>query len=200
MIKVSDRNEAWELTYRLMNHNLERDEEASKRAGYTIKRDIDNENNWVSDLNSRLELNFSNGSTLNIYVANISDVEDKEVLHYEKMVKDWADAHNMSTFTGEHTVDRNHIFDEEQSVRWNREQVVKHNEAVNEKRRSLREEKCRRIEQATVNVIKFLANDNSITYALAEKVFQYVNNNFDNDHKIQHIIDDCEDIINILKD
>lgn len=200
MIKVSNRNEAWELAYRLMNHNLERDEEASKRAGYTIKRDIDNENNWVSDLNSRLELNFSNGSTLNIYVANISDVEDKEVLHYEKMVKEWADAHNMSTFTGEHTVDRNHIFDEEQSVRWNREQVVKHNEAVNEKRRSLREEKCRCIEQATVNVIKFLANDNSVTYALAEKVFQYVNNNFDNEHKIQHIIDDCEDIINILKD
>jgi hypothetical protein len=71
MIEVSDREAAWELAERLFPTNFEEDPERSKRAGYGIYfSTAAGMNAWISDLNDRLELNYSDGTSENIWIRN----------------------------------------------------------------------------------------------------------------------------------
>lgn len=114
---------------------------------------------------------------------------------YDKVINDWVDAHNMPTFTGERTVKPDHIFDENQSVKWNREMAAKYNADIEFRRKDAREQKYKAIKEATENAVKFIAEDNNVSYEQAEKVFKYVESNFNDDNRLQHIIDHCEDIL-----
>lgn len=57
---VSSVKEAWELASRLFPTDYEKDEDRSSRAGYPIYYSTaEGTNAWISDLNNRLELNYS---------------------------------------------------------------------------------------------------------------------------------------------
>ena len=56
--------EAWEYVHMVMP-GLEKDEKLSERAGYPIYSSY---RGTLSDLNTRLEMNFNNGKTLTIWI------------------------------------------------------------------------------------------------------------------------------------
>ena len=118
--------------------------------------------------------------------------------NYDKVINDWVNAHNMTTFTGERTVEPDHVFDENQSVKWNREMAAKHNADVEFRRKDAKEQKYKAIKEATENAIKFIAEDNNVSYEQAEKVFKYVESNFNDCNRLQHIICHCEDILELF--
>lgn len=69
-LRVSSTKEAWELASRLFPTDYEKDEERSSRAGYPIYHSTaEGVNAWISDLNNRLELNYSNGESENIWIV-----------------------------------------------------------------------------------------------------------------------------------
>ena len=73
-MKVSSVKEAWELANKLFPTDYKKDEERSSRAGYPIYHSTaDGVNAWISDLGNRLELNYSNGESENIWIEEDED-------------------------------------------------------------------------------------------------------------------------------
>lgn len=69
MIRVSNKKEAWRLANVLFPTDYVKDEKRSENAGYGIYfSTANNTNAWISDLNDRLELNYPNGSSENIWI------------------------------------------------------------------------------------------------------------------------------------
>lgn len=76
-MKVNSREEAWTMVNRLFPTDYEKDEISSANAGYSIyKSTANNNNSWISDLGSRLELNVVNKSGT-IDTININIIEKK---------------------------------------------------------------------------------------------------------------------------
>ncbi len=71
-LSVNSLADAWELAYALVDADIDefhKDKELSDRAGYAIYINNDG-TKWISDMNTRLEVNFENGDTKNIWVDN----------------------------------------------------------------------------------------------------------------------------------
>ena len=71
---VSSVKAAWKLANKLFPTDYKKDEERSSRAGYPIYHSTaDGVNAWISDLGNRLELNYSNGESENIWIEEDED-------------------------------------------------------------------------------------------------------------------------------
>lgn len=60
--------QAWEAVAALFPTEYKKDEEASKRAGYPVYRSIENHYDYFCMLGDRIEVNFSNGKTVNVWI------------------------------------------------------------------------------------------------------------------------------------
>lgn len=88
-LRVSSTKEAWELASRLFPTDYEKDEDRSSRAGYPIYYSTaEGMNAWISDLNNRLELNYSNGESENIWIEQEQDDDDSSRLSYKIFITD----------------------------------------------------------------------------------------------------------------
>lgn len=68
-MKVSTVKEAWELARRLFPSDYELDSSSIERAGYKVyKSTAEGSNARICDLNDRLELNYDNGLSENIWI------------------------------------------------------------------------------------------------------------------------------------
>ena len=78
-MKVKSIQEAWDAVSKIFPYDYMKDESASQKAGYPIYYSTASEhpNNWISDLGTRLEVNFENGKSENIWI------ETEEYHHYE---------------------------------------------------------------------------------------------------------------------
>lgn len=86
-LRVSSTKEAWELASRLFPTDYEKDEDRSSRAGYPIYYSTaEGMNAWISDLNNRLELNYSNGESENIWI--VQDEGNYSKLSYKIFITD----------------------------------------------------------------------------------------------------------------
>lgn len=86
-MEVRTREEAWNEASRIIGTDYEEDKASSKRAGYPIWRSTaEGVNAWISDLNSRLEVNIQNEKTKEITSTNIYIV-NKEAELIEELKK-----------------------------------------------------------------------------------------------------------------
>lgn len=69
---VDTRNEAFEIVKWLFGA-ITKNEEKSKRAGYDIYDVEDDPKSWVSDLGTRLEINYDNGKTKIIHIRQTDE-------------------------------------------------------------------------------------------------------------------------------
>ena len=78
-MKVKSIQEAWDVVSKIFPYDYMKYESASQKAGYPIYYSTASEhpNNWISDLGTRLEVNFENGESENIWI------ETEEYHHYE---------------------------------------------------------------------------------------------------------------------
>ena len=80
MIKVRNREEAWQEANRLFPTDYEKDERASQNAGYPIYMSTaEGENSWISDLNCTLELNIHNKKTKGVDTIRINIIPEPEI-------------------------------------------------------------------------------------------------------------------------
>lgn len=78
-MKVKTIEEAWNEANKIFPTDYEKDEFSSSRAGYPIYRSTaeGHENDYICDLNDRLEVNISKGNqTVNIWVVTEEQGED----------------------------------------------------------------------------------------------------------------------------
>lgn len=77
MITVTRASEAWDLALQLTKWNIELNQEASERAGYSIHNDTNNPQNYICDLGTRLEINYADATkATNIWIEQ----KDEELL------------------------------------------------------------------------------------------------------------------------
>ncbi|CAK7008482.1 MAG: hypothetical protein ENTB_01363 [Enterocloster aldenensis] len=87
MITVKNIKEAWELAARLFPVDYVLDDARTERAGYPIwHTTAEGVNAWISDLTTRLELNYPNGSTENIWIEQKKDTVAVVGMYQEKTV------------------------------------------------------------------------------------------------------------------
>lgn len=80
MIKVRNREEAWQEANRRFPTDYEKDERASQNAGYPIYMSTaEGENSWISDLNVTLELNIYNKKTKGVDTIRINIEAEPEI-------------------------------------------------------------------------------------------------------------------------
>lgn len=77
---VKNKQEAWEEVNKLFPYDYEKNEMATKKAGYSIYTST-RPNNWISDLGNRLEVVFEDGRLVNIWI------NDEECHHFEVTIK-----------------------------------------------------------------------------------------------------------------
>lgn len=73
MIKCTNHDEALHIAFRLFPYSTTLDHERSKNAGYPIYYATEDENAYICDLNSRIELNYPDGRTEHIHVEDEDD-------------------------------------------------------------------------------------------------------------------------------
>lgn len=72
-MKAKNRTEAWRIADALFPGDYELDQTRSKNAGYNVYYSTrEGINAWISDLNTRLEINYHNGSSENIWIEEES--------------------------------------------------------------------------------------------------------------------------------
>lgn len=87
MLKVDNKEAAWNLANRLFPTDYELDEERSQRAGYKIYHTTNPDMNaWISDLGDRLELNYPNGSSENIWIEIKADIVAFVGMYFDDVV------------------------------------------------------------------------------------------------------------------
>lgn len=90
-MKVSSVKEAWELANRLFPTDYEKDEQSSSNAGYPIYQSTaKGVNAWISDLGNRLELNYPDKPSENIWIEQ--DENDVSKLSYKIFITDSGEA------------------------------------------------------------------------------------------------------------
>lgn len=70
MITAKNSFEAWEMVDEIFPADYEKDEVSSNTAGYAVYRSRINYYDYICDLGDRLEVNLSNGKTVNIWIKN----------------------------------------------------------------------------------------------------------------------------------
>lgn len=74
MITVTRASEAWDLALQLTKWNIKLNQEASERAGYSIHNDVNNPQNYICDLGTRLEINYADTTKVtNIWIAPVKE-------------------------------------------------------------------------------------------------------------------------------
>lgn len=78
MINCTNHDQALEVAFRLFPYSSTTlDLERSENAGYPIYYAIEDENAYICDLNSRIELNYPDGRTEHIHVEDESDFDSE---------------------------------------------------------------------------------------------------------------------------
>ncbi len=76
---VKTEYQAWEAVTALFPDEYKKDEESSAKAGYSVYRSTVNYYNYFCMLGDRIEVNFSNGKTVNVWIKPDPKPEKREV-------------------------------------------------------------------------------------------------------------------------
>ena len=123
---------------------------------------------------------------------------------YSEVITNYEKATDMPTRPKERTYSANHIFDEEQSVKWNREEVIRRNEQIKNDRESLQTARFKAIMDAEEDIVSYLADSYSlISREKVRKLFDKIHSKFYRDYfncTIEYVIDMCEEYLEIFSE
>lgn len=123
---------------------------------------------------------------------------------YSEVIGKFEKAYNLPARPTQHHYHENYIFDEEQSVKWNREEVIRRNEELHKEKETLQTERYKAIRDAELDIIKYLCElyptiDEKIVKKLYNKIYdESFRDRFD--YNIQYVIDECEEFLSIFSE
>lgn len=85
-LTVTNHKDAMEMAKACMG-DIYRDANDSERAGYDIWRTYQH-GHWLSDLGDRLEMNFDDGETVNIWIDELRDIAEYQVEDALEVISD----------------------------------------------------------------------------------------------------------------
>lgn len=125
--------------------------------------------------------------------------DNEQYYSYEEVVKKYNEALALPDKRRVTQYSPSHIFDEEQSVRWNREQVQIRNAELMAEADRISEIKRNAIKEANQDVINYLHKETNTPVHILRKVFDYVRYDLLDDYNIQSHIEVTEEICSIFR-
>lgn len=123
---------------------------------------------------------------------------------YNEVINNYEKAADMPTRPKERTYSADHIFDEEQSVKWNREEVIRRNEEINKERDTLQRARYKAIMDAEEDIVNYLADSYPlISKEKVRKLFDKIHAKFYRDYfncTIEYVIDMCEEYLDLFSE
>ena len=123
---------------------------------------------------------------------------------YEEIIEKFESAFNMPTTPKERTYSINHIFDEDKTVKWNKEEVIRRNIEIRDERNTLQTNRYKAINDAEIEIIKYLCESYpTISENVVKKIYNKIYNDSFRDRfncNIQYVIDECEEFLNIFSE
>ena len=123
---------------------------------------------------------------------------------YSEVINNYEKATDMPTRTKERTYSADHIFDEEQSVKWNREEVIRRNEQIKNDRELLMTARFKAIMDAEEDIVNYLADSYPlISREKVRKLFDKIHSKFYRDYfncTIEYVIDMCEEYLELFSE
>ena len=121
-------------------------------------------------------------------------------INYCQVVDKYTEAQCLPDRSEKRLLPEHFIFDEEQSVKWNKEQVQKHNQIKREEDRQLREVKVKAFEEAFQLAAEYLAHEYNISKEVGLRVFTFVRCETENIYQIDDILDYAEKLCELFKE
>ena len=120
-------------------------------------------------------------------------------INYYEVTYAFYDAQNMPT-NGKRYFSEGHIFDEEKSVKWNKEEVERQNDLIRKQNQAAREARANARIKAENLAVDYLHQEwPSISRPKIINLFQYIyDKHFDDNYQIERVIDICEELLEIF--
>ena len=123
-------------------------------------------------------------------------------LNYDTVVYNYKAAQRISTVPKTRMVGKDHIFDEDKSVKWNKEQVEINNKLYQTERSLLKENRAKAIKEAYEDVIAYLQQETGMKHTTLHKLFNYIRSELvdEDNYGIESFMEVIEDICDIFKE
>lgn len=120
---------------------------------------------------------------------------------YEERIKAYENAEKLPRYSSKKKVRDDHVFDEDKSVRWNREELVRYNQAIDDENKSLAEARYKAHEEAVQGILGYLRQEHqSISEERIKKIYYWAwEKEYDNEHRIDIVIDMADEILEIIE-
>lgn len=119
-----------------------------------------------------------------------------KVKEWEELKKDYENAMSMSCKPRFKKVSANHIFDENETVKWNREKVIEYNKSYDERKKELIEKRNNSLNSVIEEIIDKIAYELSIPNSRAKIVWEYVHDR--KDCFYYELFTELEEIIEVM--
>lgn len=124
---------------------------------------------------------------------------NEQYYSYEAVVKNYNEALALPEQRTVRQYSPSHIFNEENSVRWNREQVQIRNAELMAEAERISAIKHNAMKEATEDVINYLYQETNTPVNILRKLFDYVRYNVLDDYRIETHIETVEEICSIFR-
>ena len=121
-------------------------------------------------------------------------------ISFMDVVNKFSSAYNIPSRSEKRKLPENYVFDEDKSVRWNKEQVFNHNLAKQEEDAKFRELHNKAIGEANGLAGEYLAQEYEISKDVGVKVFLFAKREIDSFSSINEILDYAEEICELFKE
>ena len=130
----------------------------------------------------------------------MTDTFDPFYNERDEVVEAFSRAVNLPRRSDKSTYAANHIFDEDQSVKWNREEVERQNARIAQETQELQDAYYDAIRNAESDIVRYLVKEYSnISEDKIKKVFQIAYREvYDNNYRMDYTLDYCEEILEIF--
>ena len=122
------------------------------------------------------------------------------VISFMDVVNKFSSAYNIPSRSEKRKLPENYVFDEDKSVRWNKEQVFNHNLAKQEEDAKFRELHNKAIGEANAFAGEYLAQKYGISKDVGVKVFLFAKQEKDSLASTAEILDYALDICELFKE
>ena len=139
---------------------------------------------------------------------------------YDKVIQEYSDAYNMPKSKGK-CVANSHIFDDDKSVKWNLEEVVRYNQKImaengkiyitddfrkafkrkyNDENEECRTARYEALKEADAHIIEYLHGQaSSISISAVAALYNYIyEKDYSYNYDISRVVDICEEILEIF--
>lgn len=121
-------------------------------------------------------------------------------ISYCDVIDKFMEAYELPSRSDKRHLSESFIFDEDKSVKWNKEQVKKHNQARADEDKKFREAYTEAIGVANGMAGEYLAQEYQISKNVGVKVFLFAKREKDDAYQIDDILDYAEEICRLFKE